>query len=63
MKQGDTLVNKTGKLLTLVEWLPNAGFTTKGKWFCKDSKGTTCQLSELELGQREYTLYAAISLD
>ena len=56
MKAGDILKNKDDKTLTIIKWLPNAGFTVKGKWLCKDKRGTTCQLSELELLDRNYQI-------
>ncbi len=54
MKLGDILTNQQGKQLTLIRWLPNAGFTVKGKWLCRDKRGITCQLNEMELKARGY---------
>lgn len=47
-------INKQGKQLTTVKWLPNAGITVKGKWLLKDKHGTTMQLSPQELADRGY---------
>ncbi len=56
MKLGDILTNQQGKQLTLIKWLPNAGFTVKGKWLCRN-KGITCQLNEAELTARGYKVF------
>ncbi len=51
-----TYRNETGKILTTIKWLPNAGFGVKGKWMLRNKRGITCQLSERELSERGYEL-------
>jgi len=51
---GDVLINPQGKRLTLEKWLPGNGIFVKGKWLLRDERGTTCQLSTMELRDRGY---------
>lgn len=51
---GDVLVNPQGKKLVITKWLPGNGLFVIGKWQLRDERGTTCQLSSVELVNRGY---------
>lgn len=53
---GDTIINKKGKELVVQNWLPSAGLFVIGKWLLRDKRGTTMQLSTVELTQRGFDL-------
>jgi len=50
----DILISPQGRRLTVVKWLPDSGFFVKGKWLLRDERGTTMQLSTIELVDRGY---------
>ena len=51
---GDVLVNPQNKKLVITEWLPGNGIFVIGKWQLRNERGTTCQLSSVELADRGY---------